>query len=117
MAVEPKQVTRMASSAIPSGAGLIGYLGSGGREACHSESSVTPENPLRQEADFPLMSQRQQAHGVVLHDKAVERNVTGGAKRNDQLAQICFHAAPEQWMRSQRVHRGLDRLRGGNGGG
>src|SRR6185295_18175064 len=98
MAAAPKQVRRVENRAIPSGAGLIGYLGVGGREACHRESSATAENPLREIADFTLMPQGQHAHGIVLHHEAIKGNVSGSAKRNDEFAQVFCHAVAEQWV-------------------
>lgn len=78
------------------------------------ESIASPGNPLRQVTDFALVAQRQHAHGVVLHHESIKGYISRSTERNDQFPKIPFHATAEQWMRSQRAHRGLDRLGGGD---
>src|SRR3954464_12388888 len=102
MAVEAKLLRRMERRVTPSGMDFIG-VPRVRRGACLKVAQPR-KFPLREVTAFALRSHGEHAHGVVLDHETVQSDVPGCAEGYDQLAQVSFDPAPEQWMRGQCVY-------------
>ena len=64
------------------------------------------------------MANGEDSHLVASHEKSVDRDISGLAVRNDELAQVALDSAADQRVGRQSVHRAADssdRSGGGHG--
>lgn len=63
---------------------------------------------IRGIAGFALMPNSQNQHGVMRFLVAVQSDVASPAPRDNQLSQLVFGGAPNQWMILENLHRFRD---------
>jgi len=92
----------------------VGLLGSvaGPRYHIKQRGPLGPFCFSRDEADFALVTDGQDADLVLRYQESVQSDVTRRAVRNHQFADVAMNASPQQRVCSEVVDRRADRIRG-----